>query len=89
MEEMEPEEEVIEEDEEFIDFNLSIEPTDGYINILLMGLDSRDMTTFEGSRSDMMIVAAINTNTYDVTLTSLYRDVLTKIGNTITCVLYG
>lgn len=73
-----------EEDEVFTDYELSITPVDGFINILLLGTDSRDMDDLEDGRSDMMMVASINTKTYDVTLTSLYRDTFTKIGNTST-----
>ena len=78
------EEEPILEDDGVVDFDFSLEPVEGYINILLLGLDTRDMSTFVGSRSDMMMLASINTETYEVTLTSFYRDMLTKIGHTST-----
>ncbi len=55
-------------------YDLSIEPVDGFINILLLGVDTRNMDKMEKSRSDMIMIASINEETYDVTLTSIYRD---------------
>ncbi len=65
-------------------YDLSIKPVDGFINILLLGVDTRNMEQIKGSRSDMIIIASINTETYDVTLTSLYRDTYLKLGETST-----
>lgn len=65
-------------------YDLSIQPVDGYINLLLLGVDSRDMNNIKGTRSDMIMVASINTETNDVTLTSIYRDTYLKLGDTTT-----
>ncbi|MBR3705856.1 MAG: hypothetical protein IKM19_02705, partial [Firmicutes bacterium] len=34
------------------DYDLSLVDVDGYINILLLGVDSRDMSNLKGTRSD-------------------------------------
>jgi len=65
-------------------YDLSLVPVDGYINILALGVDSRDMENVKGTRSDMIMIASINTETYDVKLTSVYRDTFTKLGETST-----
>ncbi len=44
-----------------------------YRNIALLGLDARE-DTYNGSRSDGIIIISINENTNDVKLTSIYRD---------------
>ena len=66
------------------DYDLSLVDVDGYINILLLGVDSRDMKNINGTRSDMIMIASINKETNDVTLTSVYRDTFLKIGDTST-----
>ncbi|MBQ2160519.1 MAG: LCP family protein, partial [Firmicutes bacterium] len=66
------------------DYDLSLQPIDGFINILLLGVDTRNMDEIKGSRSDMIMVASINTETYEVTLTSVYRDTYLKLGDTPT-----
>lgn len=65
-------------------YDLSLKPVDGYINLLLLGVDSRNMENIKGTRSDMIMIASINTETNDVTLTSVYRDTYLKIGDTTT-----
>ena len=75
--------EIDEEGNEYVpDLDLGITPVNGFINILLLGVDTRDMNNIKGSRSDMIMIASINQNTYDVTLTSLYRDTYLKLGST-------
>ncbi|HKM28521.1 MAG TPA: LCP family protein, partial [Anaerovoracaceae bacterium] len=64
--------------------NLSIVDMDGYANILLLGVDSRDMDNLQGTRSDAMIVVSINEETRDVKLISVYRDTYLKMGDTST-----
>ena len=77
--------EVMNEDAEIPEsYDLGLQPIDGYINILLLGVDTRDMKKIKGSRSDMIMIASINMETYDVTLTSLYRDTYLKLGSTST-----
>ena len=66
------------------DYDLSLVDVDGYINILLLGVDSRDMSDIKGTRSDMIMIASINKETNDVKLTSVYRDTFLKLGDTST-----
>ena len=47
--------------------------TNGYWNILLVGVDA------EGINSDTMIICSININTKDIRLASVYRDTLLKM----------
>ena len=63
-------------------YDLSLVGVDGYINILLLGVDSRNMDNIKGTRSDMIMIASINEETNDVTLTSVYRDTYLKLGDT-------
>lgn len=46
----------------------------GYRNIALLGVDSRDMDSTDGSRSDAIIIVSINQETKNVNLISVYRD---------------
>ena len=62
------------------DYDLSLVDVDGYINILLLGVDSRDMSNLKGTRSDMIMIASINKDTNDVKLTSVYRDTYLNVG---------
>lgn len=48
-------------------------------NILLLGLDSRDMDDTTGSRSDAIIIVNINEKTKEVNLISVYRDTYMNI----------
>lgn len=51
------------------------EMSEGYTNVALFGIDSRENGSFgKGSRSDSIIVASINNKTGDVKLCSVYRD---------------
>lgn len=54
--------------------NLGIENQTGYRNIALLGVDSRDMDSTDGSRSDAIIIVSINQETKEVNLISVYRD---------------
>ncbi|MCQ2551219.1 MAG: LCP family protein [Clostridia bacterium] len=60
---------------------LSIVDVDGYANILLLGVDTRDMKHIDGSRSDAIMVVSINTKTKEVNLISLYRDTYLRMGD--------
>ncbi|XVG99517.1 LCP family protein [Eubacteriales bacterium KG127] len=60
---------------------LGIVNVDGYVNILIMGVDSRDMKNIKGSRTDAMILVSIEEKTNKVKLTSIYRDTMLKIGD--------
>ena len=65
-------------------YDLSLVDVDGYINILLLGVDSRNMENIKGTRSDMIMIASINKDTNEVKLTSVYRDTYLKLGDTST-----
>ena len=65
------------------DYDLSLTAVDGYYNILLMGVDTRDMDNLK-TRSDAMMVVSINEETSDVKILSVYRDTYLKLGNTST-----
>ncbi len=66
------------------DYDLSLTAVDGYINILLLGVDSRDMDNLDGARSDAIMVISINEETNDVKLISIYRDTYLRLGGTST-----
>lgn len=66
------------------DYDLSLTAVDGYINILLLGVDSRDMNNISGTRSDAIMVVSINEETNDVKIISTYRDTYLKMGDTST-----
>lgn len=67
-----------------VDYDLSLTAVDGYINILLLGVDSRDMDNIQGTRSDAIMVVSINEETNDVKIISTYRDTYVKMGETPT-----
>lgn len=54
--------------------NLAIGNKTGYRNIALLGVDTRDMNSLDGSRSDAIIIVSINEQTKNVNLISVYRD---------------
>ena len=54
--------------------NLGIGNNTGYRNIALLGVDSRNMNSTKGSRSDAIIIVSINQKTKNVNLISVYRD---------------
>lgn len=67
---------------EDINMNKGIaESLKNYRNILLLGVDSRDVSTNDGSRSDAMIIVSINKETKDVKLVSVYRDSYLDLGD--------
>lgn len=51
-----------------------------YRNILILGIDARDMDDDSNTRSDAMIVASIDKKTNDIRLVSLYRDTYVSLG---------
>lgn len=65
-------------------YDLSLKAVDGYYNILLLGVDSRDMDNLDGTRSDAIMVVSISEDTNDVKILSVYRDTYLKIGDTST-----
>ena len=54
---------------------------DGYTNIALFGVDSRDSNLDKGARSDTIIVASLDNATGDVKFCSIFRDTYCNIGN--------
>ena len=64
------------------EYDLSLVDVDGYINILLLGVDSRDMENINGTRSDAIMIVSINKDTNDVKIISVYRDTYLKMGDT-------
>ena len=52
---------------------------DGYTNLALFGLDSRDGELGEGVRSDSIIIASLNNKTKEIKMVSLYRDTLLEL----------
>lgn len=66
------------------DYDLSLVDVDGYYNILLLGVDSRDMDNIKGTRSDAIMIVSINKDTNDVKILSVYRDTFLKMGDTST-----
>ncbi len=63
------------------DYDLSLTDVDGYINILLLGVDSRDMDDLDGARSDAIMIVSINEETNDVKLISIYRDTYLRLAD--------
>lgn len=66
------------------DYDLSLVDVDGYYNILLLGVDSRDMDNLDNTRSDAIMMVSINKDTNEVKLLSVYRDTYMKMGDTST-----
>lgn len=52
---------------------------DGYRNIVIFGVDSRENYTKDSTHSDVIIIASINNKTKDVKLVSIYRDTYVNI----------
>ena len=63
---------------------LSCVDIDGYINILLLGVDARSMKKkeLEGKNTDCIIVVSINTETKRVNMISVYRDTYLALNGT-------
>ncbi len=62
------------------DRELSCVDIDGYINVLLLGVDARDMSDLKDCRTDAIMIASIKEETGEVHLTSIYRDTYLKMG---------
>ncbi|MBE5967588.1 MAG: LytR family transcriptional regulator [Lachnospiraceae bacterium] len=56
-----------------------IEEKEGFRNIAIFGVDSRENALIKGTHTDTIIVASINNKTKDVKLTSIYRDTYVNI----------
>jgi LCP family protein required for cell wall assembly len=64
-----------------IELNEEVEKIDGYRNIAIFGVDSRENSVKKGTHSDTIIVASINNKTKDVKLASIFRDTYVNIPN--------
>ena len=53
----------------------------GYTNIALFGVDSRDTNLGKGARTDTIMIASLNNKTGEVKLCSVFRDTYLNIGN--------
>ena len=62
--------------EVMVEKNADIDLGDGYTNVALFGVDSRDGSLGEGNRTDCIIVASLNNETKEVKLVSVYRDTM-------------
>ncbi|UUX34077.1 LCP family glycopolymer transferase [Fundicoccus culcitae] len=58
---------------------VNIEKEQKPFSVLLLGIDTGDLGRIDQGRSDVMIVATVNPNTNQTTLTSIPRDTLTEI----------
>ena len=56
--------------------NKEIDLGDGYTNVALFGVDSRDGNLGKGNRTDCIIVASLNNETKEIKMVSVYRDTL-------------
>ena len=55
----------------------------GYRNILLLGIDARDMQSDENTRSDAMIIVSIEEETKEIRMISIYRDTYLDLGGRV------
>ena len=62
--------------EVMVEKNADIDLGDGYTNVALFGVDSRDGSLGEGNRTDCIIVASLNNETKEIKMVSVYRDTL-------------
>lgn len=69
------------EDDILINEGLSSLTKEEYTTIALFGLDSRDVTSDKGNRSDCIIIASINNQTKEVRLVSVYRDAYLQVSD--------
>lgn len=61
---------------EEIKLNKELDLGDGYKNVALFGVDSRDGSLGKGNRTDCIIVASLNNETKEIKMVSVYRDTL-------------
>lgn len=59
--------------------NLEVFPIDGYLNIALFGVDSRDDELDKGTRSDTIMIVSINEKEKNINLVSIYRDTFVQV----------
>ncbi len=76
--------ETIEIEKSEIMVNTGVESADfgeGYFNVAIFGVDSRDGLVEQGALTDTIIVASLNNETKEVRLVSVYRDTLLNMTN--------
>lgn len=64
--------------------NTELESTDlgeGYLNVAIFGVDSRDGQLEAGTLSDTIIVASLNNETKELKMVSVYRDTILNMSN--------
>lgn len=61
---------------EEVKMNKEVDLGNGYTNVALFGVDSRDGNLGEGNRTDCIIVASLNNETKEIKMVSVYRDTL-------------
>ncbi len=71
----------LDENEILMNEGLSNVTKEEYTTIALFGLDSRDVTSDKGNRSDCIIIAAINNKTKEVRLISIFRDTYLQVAD--------
>ncbi len=69
-------------DKNEIEINADVPQYEGYFNVLLLGVDSRE-NEYTGTLSDSIMIVSINQDTKDVKIASVYRDCYLKIGNSL------
>lgn len=63
------------------DRELGCVDVDGYVNILLLGVDTRDMSDIEGAGADAIMILSLKEETGEVKLMSVYRDTYLMMGD--------
>ncbi|MCQ5202599.1 LCP family protein [Mordavella massiliensis] len=66
-------------DTDKLNISSEVEHEEGYTNIALFGLDSRENSLGKGNRSDTIMIASLNNKTKEVKLVSIYRDTLLQL----------
>lgn len=64
-----------------LEINSEVERKEGYLNVALFGVDSREGDLESGSRSDTIMIASLNQATGEVKLCSVYRDTLLQLSD--------
>lgn len=67
------------EDDSAIQQNEEVKTDEGYRNVVVFGVDSRENSLKEGTHSDTIMIASLNNKTKDVKLASIYRDTYANI----------
>lgn len=66
-------------DDQIVTNDIDNADLEGYRNIALFGVDSRDNSLEKSTHSDTIIIASINRKTKDIKLASIYRDTYVEI----------